>query len=273
MRMLRGKYLFCIILVILVLAAFNTTRIRVAFVQVFKLDYISANHNPDGKLDGPVTVYVQGRIKAISNVVNGVKQGRETTYHENGNPKSKTYFRDGLPSGKGYAYNANGQLEYAGLYLNGQPYGSWYNYFENGMPKSYFLYDVGKNISFSVKYDSLGKMRLEDMHGFVVSSNFYSINPKNNKPVSLKPYPEINDISDINKDLMITVAKLKGARLQVTVDVNGSKYEFLDIKTNTLKIKNLLKKGKYDIFLKSYLYGDQDTVINGINIKSLLIVN
>lgn len=71
---------------------------------------------------------------------------------------------------------------------------------------------------------------------------------------------------------MITVAKLHGAKLKVTVDINGHTYEFPNIKTNTLIIKNLLNKGTYDIFLESHLYAYDDTAINGISIKGKFVV-
>ncbi len=240
-------------------------------IETFKLSNTLIAYYSDDELDGKATVYVDGRVESECTFRDGKKNGWEIAYYDDGIIKSKTFMVNGVANGRAFAYNRRGQLEHEGFLLNDKPYGSWYKYYADGSPMSYILADIN-NQSFSVNYDSLGNLKLKEMHGFVVSTDLYALDKYDDTPVLLKSYPEVNDARLINKDLLITVVNLHQAKLKVTVDVNGHMYEFPNIKTNTLKIKNLLNKGTHKIFIESHLYNKDETAINGINIKEQFVV-
>lgn len=265
------KLLILSIILIGVIVAVNSQLFHRLAIETFKLNNTLITYYSDDELDGKATVYVDGRVESECTFRDRKKNGWEIAYYNDGIIKSKTFMVNGVANGRAFAYNIKGQLEHEGFLLNDKPYGSWYKYYPDGSPMSYVLADINGQ-SFSVNYDSVGNLNLKEMDGFVVSPDLYTIDKFEGTPVLLKSYPEVNDSRLIKKDLLITVANLKGAKLKVTVDVNGRVYEFPNIKTNTLKIKNVLNKVTHKIFIESHLYNKDDTAINGINIKRLFVV-
>ena len=266
-----SKIFLGVFLAILIVSILNWSGIQRKWIEVFKLDKTIVEYNASGNMDGKAVQYVKGRIYFTVNLVNGVKEGWETMYYSNGKIKSKTFFVNGLPSGKGYLYTREGKVAYSGSYRYGKPYGTWYEYYHNGNIKKYLLYDLHKDVAFTLGYDSDGKLKLKEMSGLVVSPNFFSILPGQGVPILLDSADGVNKNREIN-DLFITVANPAHTRLSVTVKINGTLHKFPNVKGNTIKILNAFREsGKYDIFLKSYLYNEEDKIINGINIPYSII--
>ena len=186
-----NKYFIVLIVFMIVIVVSNVQCIQQFAVKIFKLNETFITYYSDDKLSGSVIKYVDGRVESKGSFRNGMKNGWKITYHKNDRIKSKTFMKDDLAYGKTFSYSSDGKLKYTGFFLNGKPYGSWYTYYKDGTPESYILSDINSK-SFSVNYDSLGDMKLKDMHGFVVSSDFYTNDPFDQHPVILKPYPEVN---------------------------------------------------------------------------------
>jgi hypothetical protein len=269
------KLFFIVPLLVIIDISLNWRKAQIKWVAIFKLDKIFVQYNSQGNLNGEIVRYKEGKIYVLGNVVNGVKQGWETMFYKNGKIESRTFFVNGLPAGKGYLYSPDGNLAYSGNYKYGKPYGSWYQYYADGHVKKYMLYDIDKldkATSFTIGYETNGNLKLKEMSGFVVSPNFYSINSINNAIIPL--FPKNNPIRKFNNinDLYITVANPEHAKLSAMIKVNKSQYTFNGIKSNTIKIVNAFsKKGKYDLFIESHLYDENDKVINGINMKVSLV--
>lgn len=266
------KYLFVLCFsIILITLYYNRKIVQIKWTEIFKQDALFVNYNSNGKIDGEVKSYINGKIYATGNVINGVKQGWEIMYYENGKIKSRTFFVNGQPSGKGFLYNDNGKLLYSGGYMNGGRYGNWYNYYDNGHIKEYLLYDIYRILAFSIGYKNSGEMNLKDMQGLVVSPYIYSINSKTRSivPLDRKTSPDMS-FNDIN-DLYITVANAPGAKLTLNLKINSTSFTFKNIKSSTLKIPNaFLGKGIYNILIDSHFYNANGQHINGMNINYLI---
>lgn len=261
-------FLFLCFPIIFIILYFSWTNIKIKWIEIFKQDALLVKYNSDGRIDGEIVNYLKGKIFVIGNVVNGVKQGWETMYYENGKIKSRTFFVNGQPSGKGYLYTNKGKLLYSGSYLNGSRYGNWYSYYENGQVKKCILYGIRNDVLFSMGYERNGTINLKDMDGLVVSPYFYSIDPNNKSfiPLDRETSPSMS-FKDI-KDLYIIVVHAPGTKLNLKLQINSIRLAFKNIRGGTLKILNAFpNKGMFNIFIESHLYKDSGESINGMDIK------
>jgi antitoxin component YwqK of YwqJK toxin-antitoxin module len=82
---------------------------------------ISARYRDvDGKLDGEqIKYYLNGKIKAILNYNNGVKNGEFFIYYESGMPLLKEYYVNGKLHGEKINYDENGKVFEKRIYDNG----------------------------------------------------------------------------------------------------------------------------------------------------------
>ncbi|MCB9197124.1 MAG: toxin-antitoxin system YwqK family antitoxin [Flavobacteriales bacterium] len=89
---------------------------------------------------------------AGSNTSNGVKEGEQLTYYENGQLKSKEYFKNGVLEGEQQYYFPDGSLEEKLSYKNGLKEGDQFSYYDNGQleEQEYFENAIqeGKRINY-----------------------------------------------------------------------------------------------------------------------------
>jgi antitoxin component YwqK of YwqJK toxin-antitoxin module len=77
------------------------------------------------------TYYDSGKIKTMTDVVNGEKHGKHVLYAENGQLLVESFYVDDKSHGKWTEYYENGQLAEEGEYVNGEYH--VYNFWtENG---------------------------------------------------------------------------------------------------------------------------------------------
>ncbi|TKC04707.1 hypothetical protein FA048_18640 [Pedobacter polaris] len=268
---MKGKYIFgaCTIILMIVFFSLYIDEISNLFYKTFQLSGKYVRYNKKGQIHGEAIAYVNGKMYVKENFANGVKQGWSYEYYENKMLKRKTQFANGKAHGQEFLFDEKGRILESRNYLMNKPYGNWFKYDTLGNLTSYALVDISQNIIFSSKVDKLGE--LKDMHGFVVSSNFYSFDADKNI-INL-----IKDTSSLKKgikDLFITVVNVPNDKLLLNVNINGYKYVFDNIKSNTVKIPNIFKApGDYHIFLKSKLVNKRNQIVNGIDIDEKIVIN
>jgi hypothetical protein len=259
------------LMVLLILIYKNFENLRKAYIVLFKKSAQLANYNNNGQLDGEFIIYVNGKIEIKANFNNGLKDGWSIKYYSNGQIERQVFFRHNKAEGTEYSYYKNGKLNCKRFWKDGRQYGSFYWYLENGELDSYSTYDINGKSFCVYRYEQSGK--LAKMEGFVIGFNIYSIDEKCDSTIVLNDdaYHPNNQFRNI-KDLYITVATPPGLTPLVDVDINNKTLKKLTVKNNTIKIPNAFPvNDTYHIFIASHLVDKQDSVVNGINIKTTII--
>ncbi|MDN3504472.1 MAG: hypothetical protein P0S95_02715 [Rhabdochlamydiaceae bacterium] len=106
-----------------------------------------------------VVVYGEDNsIREIKHFKNGKQHGSHTTYHENGQQKSKANFVDGKMEGPCLAYSSKGALCGEGVYKNGLAIGKHYRNHENGQLAYLAHFDNDGNLLKPIlEYNSQGQ--------------------------------------------------------------------------------------------------------------------
>jgi len=265
---MKKAHLVALVLSILCIVFLNWRKIQVRCVEIFKKDAVFVKYDSKAPNVANITWYAKGKILAMGRQVNGIKQGLEVAYYDNGLIKSKTLFINGVPSGKGFLYARNGKLLYSGTYRNGGRYGDWYSYYYNGQIKEYLLYDIHKHIAFRLPYDNKGKINSMSMSGLVVSPYFYTIDTVSKSIITMGDENDSKKNFSNISDLYIIVTHAPKTKLTVKVWINSVLYTFGDLKTGTLKIPQAFnKKGTYRFYVESHLYDVDGKNFNGMNIQ------
>ncbi len=196
---MKTKYKVLIVLLIsliiaLKLVIYNFTFLKKTYIVIFHKSGVIAHFNSNGKLDGEVDTYVNGKITQKANLKNGLFDGWTADYYPNGVIKDMSYFKnnkiegvefnyynsgkikskesfvDGKYEGPKIAYYQNGQIEQRSFRKNDKVNGTEYAYYEDGNLKYtrnwvddkpygdfYYYYDtIGKKVKFYHAYDVLG---------------------------------------------------------------------------------------------------------------------
>ena len=105
--------------------------ITIFAIRLFKLDEKVVVVNKTDSLKIEVLEFRSGILRSNSHMVNYIKQGKQTSYFENGKIEMQGTMVKGKWSGKRIFYDQDGQKESVENYLEGVRYGSWY-YYKNG---------------------------------------------------------------------------------------------------------------------------------------------
>lgn len=98
------------------------------------------------------TDYYQGNIKRVEgNFKNGLKHGKWTYWHKNGNKWSEGTFLCGLSHGRFTIWKEDGTRDFSSSYKYGKPYGKWMFWNEEGRITKEVYVD-GKKILKQVDY-------------------------------------------------------------------------------------------------------------------------
>ena len=76
----------------------------------------------------------------------GKRQGKYTSYFQNGTIKETCRFKRGVKHGRERIYYENGNLKASGKYINGLRDGKWTTYTENGEIDRICYFEMGKEI-------------------------------------------------------------------------------------------------------------------------------
>lgn len=268
---MKNKYIFGLCTLILFFFIFlnlNSKTIKKLSFKVFSLDGKYVPYNKNKQIHGEAIEYIDGKIHVKESFVNGLREGWAYEYHKNGRLSRKTHFSKGKPDGSEFLFDEKGRIVESRNYLRGSPYGDWFKYDTLGTLTKYSLIDISGGIIFSSKADLSGN--LNDMHGHVVSSSFYSFDA-NQSVVNLME--RANYLNKGFKDLYITVVHIPNNKLIVSVNINGVNYSFNNINSSTIRIPNIFKyPGEYNITLKSNFFNRKGEAINGININGKVIM-
>ncbi|HZY35237.1 MAG TPA: hypothetical protein VFE53_01235 [Mucilaginibacter sp.] len=225
----------------------------------------------DGKMDGDLIKYVDGKVHLKVNFKNSLREGWATQYYNNGRIENKIFYKDNKAQGIEYEYYSNGQLNYSRCWKDGKQYGNLLKYFTDGKLDTYAVFDImGRNF-YDHHYDRTGK--LVKMEGYVTSSFIYSLDEKNDSTIVLNYYAyHHNNRFDGIRDLYITVATPPNLILKLQVDINHQIFKNLKVVNNTIRIPNAFSiKGTYHIFITSNLVDKSDNIVDGINNKTTII--
>ena len=88
--------------------------------------------NEPGKMKLEKILYPNGELKMEGNSTDGVKEGKWTSWYENGMIWSETYFENGKKDGSTATWFPNGKKRYEGFFKNGVESGKWKYWDEAG---------------------------------------------------------------------------------------------------------------------------------------------
>lgn len=84
---------------------------------------------------GVIRYYFPNRVGCLRyecGLRDGLRDGMQTFFYENGHKREETEWKDGKKNGHFASYYENGKLERTGTYENGEKTGTWCRYYENG---------------------------------------------------------------------------------------------------------------------------------------------
>ena len=115
-------------------------------ISKFMLDNNIATEEENYK-DGKVTTwYENGQIMSEVNYKDGKEDGKVTTWHENGQKRLEGNYKDGKVDGKLTWWDENGQIEGEGNYKDGKEDGKFTSWDENGQINAELNYKDGKRV-------------------------------------------------------------------------------------------------------------------------------
>lgn len=85
-----------------------------------------------GKLKLDKSLYPNGELKMEGNSLNGIKEGKWTSWYESGTIWSETHFENGKRNGSTATWYSNGRKRYEGFYKDDKESGKWTYWDENG---------------------------------------------------------------------------------------------------------------------------------------------
>lgn len=116
------------------------------------------------------TYYDNGMVKEIGKYIvkdnNSVKNGKWTSYNQDGSVTNITNYLDGKKNGEYLVYNNDQQLITKGNYLNDNEAGIWYHYYDNGILKSEGTYIEGIKHDYWKKYYLNGNLKSEGYYDY-----------------------------------------------------------------------------------------------------------
>ena len=87
--------------------------------------------------------YPSGRIWAVTSYKNGLREGEEKIWYENGNLRSKCFYHKNMPNGLRTRYYSNGQIQVEYSYMNGYLHGVAREWREDGTLSCDGMYTQG----------------------------------------------------------------------------------------------------------------------------------
>ena len=176
-----------------VIVLYNLVDIKKVYMVTFHQTGVVGHFNSNGKIDGEVDIYLNGKVVQKTNAKNGILDGWKINYYPSGNIKTKSFykkgkldgiefayydagkikskesFKDGKREGPKITYYKNGQIEQSLFRKNDKDEGTEHAYYENGKVKykrnwvndklygdQYFYYENGK-VKIYHTYDILGE--------------------------------------------------------------------------------------------------------------------
>jgi len=111
-----------------------------------------------------------GKLKAVAEVANGKKNGKETDYYPNGTIQLIGFFKDDKKDSVWLWYDSLGRLVSKIGYVKGVRCGNVYHYFPSGKIKMCYFYNPAGEAASKIEYDSMGieKSRQGDFSPIVV---------------------------------------------------------------------------------------------------------
>ena len=100
--------------------------------------------------------YSRFNIRSISRYQNGLKDGREIFYYENGQKWSEQFFQAGLPHGQSRGWFKNGSPRFTKEYLLGMNVGEYWAWHDNGQLAYFVKYNSGQEIAYK-SWTAFGK--------------------------------------------------------------------------------------------------------------------
>ncbi|NLF42087.1 MAG: toxin-antitoxin system YwqK family antitoxin [Bacteroidales bacterium] len=91
-----------------------------------------SKEGPDAELKKETIYFKSGKKHMEGNYKNNKREGKWTSWYDNGVIWSEGYYKDGLGHGERKAYYPNGKLRFQGMMENDKEVGVWQYYDENG---------------------------------------------------------------------------------------------------------------------------------------------
>lgn len=122
------------------------------------------NIGKDSILDGLIDFYdnKSNRLLRKSTYLNGIENGPDTLYYENGKISVAGTFADGKQNGYVYEYDKSGNLIAKKFFYYNFRSGNNINFLENS-PKTYYFYSLDDDILFYLNYDSIKGKKIRDL--------------------------------------------------------------------------------------------------------------
>ena len=90
--------------------------------------------------------HANGNIKISGAILNSKREGKWTSYFENGTKQSEHNYQNGILNGNSVVFNPKGNVLYQGFYLEGKQHGKWIYYNSAGKKNKEIWFKNGKQI-------------------------------------------------------------------------------------------------------------------------------
>jgi len=292
--------------IVLIFAIDHSTSLKRNYYILFHRSGIIEHQNSNGKLDGEVDFYINGKITRKVAFKNGLLDGWTINYYANGEIQKKSYYKDNKKDSIEFTYYSNGKIKSKESFKNGKYDGVRLKYYQNGRIENksfrkdnnvtgveYEYYEDG-NLKYTRNWidnhpygdayyyeDNVNKKVLfyhaYDILGIKFYLNRYDESRSDGYVFSSHIYSKDKDSVIVLKDndgyisisdLYMTVANPESTSTQIQMFINNKLYKDLDfIDNNTIKATNVfLKKGIYDIVIKGR-FVDKPDIVTTLKIK------
>src|ERR1700722_9742077 len=140
----------------MVVILYSLVNLKKVYMVAFHKTGMVGNFNNNGKIDGEVDYYLNGKVVQKANMKDGILDGWKVDYYPSGNIKTKSFykkgnldgiefnyydaaeikskesFKDGINAGPKTTYYKNGQIEQSLFRKSGEDEGIEHGYYENG---------------------------------------------------------------------------------------------------------------------------------------------
>lgn len=136
-------------------------------LTLVETDYETYHIDGEGRRQGDCTVYFdleKTRVSAVIPYLDGLKEGVEILYHDNGNVKLETLYRQDIRNGEQREYASSGYLDRATPYVDNWEEGMAYSYYPDGTVASEMPYANGKKHGEWKTYYPSGALKSEETY-------------------------------------------------------------------------------------------------------------
>lgn len=133
MKTKRRNVIFAVgLLGVLLLVLYSLVDLKKVYMVTFRQSGMVGHFNSNGKIDGEVDVYLNGKVVQKTNVKNGLLNGWKVDYYPSGNIKTKSFYEKGKLYGIEFIYYDSGKIKSKESFRDGKREGPKITYYKNG---------------------------------------------------------------------------------------------------------------------------------------------